>query len=206
MILVLQKSTPFSILISAYRAAARHACGGSYGESQFVLAGNEDPKPVQLVSNILSDRGARLVGNVQKEYHEHTEHFLSNLSVNVRTERVTHEHRHATTQLTTYGDEPSVARDTAPVLEQFCNQPIRHDSIARRSFNHSPLCAPCTLSTTSSVFASIRWIISLCSETMVASCPKIYTHLCQPNVYERGIMSRHNLQIPTRQSWIRCFQ
>lgn len=37
----------------------------------------------------------------------------------------------------------------------------------------SSRCAPCTLSTTSSVFASIRWIISLCSDTMVASCPKI---------------------------------
>jgi len=35
------------------------------------------------------------------------------------------------------------------------------------------LWAPCTLSTTSSVLASILWIISLCSETMDASWPKI---------------------------------
>src|SRR6266498_5201535 len=36
-------------------------------------------------------------------------------------------------------------------------------------FNNSR-CAPCTLSTTSSVFASIRCIISDCSLTMAANC------------------------------------
>src|SRR6266516_635441 len=35
------------------------------------------------------------------------------------------------------------------------------------------LWAPSTLSTTSSVFASILWLISLCSETIPASCPKM---------------------------------
>lgn len=43
----------------------------------------------------------------------------------------------------------------------------------RFQYLRSSRCAPSTLSTTSSVLASMRWIISLCSDTMVASCPKM---------------------------------